>query len=94
MGIRQFELLVKERCQSGTLTMEDALQSFHHLLTAKNPAPSIRPFNHLFAALVRMKNSNNHYATIFSLFNHLIQELKQSLNLEIFSDLRKFCNKK
>jgi pentatricopeptide repeat protein len=93
MGIRQLELLVKERCQSGTLTMEDALHLFHRLLATKNPAPSIYPINHLFTALVRMKNSSSHYATIFSLFNRLTQTkgVSPAPNVYTYSVLISYC---
>ena len=73
MGTRQLELLVKERYRPGTLTIKDALHFFDLLLAAKNPAPSIYSFTQLFTALTRMKNTNNHYATVFSLFNRLTQ---------------------
>ncbi|XP_078153129.1 pentatricopeptide repeat-containing protein At5g03800-like [Carex rostrata] len=78
MGIRQLELVVKERCRSGTLTIKDAFQIFDRLLAAKNPTPSIYSFNQLFTALTRMKNSNNHYASVFSLFNRWTQPRRVS----------------
>ncbi|KAJ1688751.1 hypothetical protein LUZ63_012906 [Rhynchospora breviuscula] len=73
MGLRRLELLVQERCRPGTLTFQEALQLFHRLLAAKNRAPPILLFNKLFTAFVRMKNSNNYYATIFSLFDCLTE---------------------
>ncbi|KAJ4786870.1 Pentatricopeptide repeat (PPR) superfamily protein [Rhynchospora pubera] len=81
MGLRRLELLVQERCRSGTLTFQEALQLFHRLLTAKNRAPPILLFNNLFHAFVRMKNSNKYYATIFSLFDRLTETPRFSRSL-------------
>ncbi|XP_078170558.1 pentatricopeptide repeat-containing protein At3g61360-like isoform X2 [Carex rostrata] len=83
MGTRQLELLVKERYRSGTITIKDALQFFDHLLATKSPAPSIYSFNHLFTALTRIKNSSNHYATVFSLFNRWTQTRRVSPSPDI-----------
>src|SRR5664279_2304226 len=93
MGTRQLESLVKEHCRLGTLTIKDALQFFDRLLATKNPTPSIYSFNHLFTALTRMKNSNNHYSTVFSLFNRWTQSrgVSPSPNVCTYSVLISYC---
>lgn len=54
---------LRDKCENGSFSnLDDALASFDHMLRL-NPLPSIKQFNQLLTALMRMK----HYDTVVSL---------------------------
>ncbi|KAJ3672253.1 hypothetical protein LUZ60_006974 [Juncus effusus] len=66
----QLEKLVKERCRSGNLQLEEAVSLFNRLLQGEKNNSSIDSFNYLLISISRMKHPNR-YPTVVSLFDHL-----------------------
>ncbi|KAF5175646.1 Pentatricopeptide repeat-containing protein [Thalictrum thalictroides] len=60
------EKLVQQRCKSGSLNLDEALDLFKRLLQNRS-LTSVIPFNQLLAAIAKLKTPH-HYKTVISLF--------------------------